>query len=159
MPCIRFCNRLPARPVKAKPLAGRSLFLLLLLAATVIICPADSRAEMISGTVLSLDREEHQVVLEVQRDDGETGEVMIQTDSPLPPCAEPGATMRAWGSYDNDTGQTFVAHDLRGAGRRFGRDPTGVRSRLHKYHRSGGSSSTRTGGSRRPGSRRHRRSR
>jgi len=158
MPCTRFCNRLPIRAVKTKSLAGLDLFCLLVLAATVIFCPADSWSEMISGTVLSLDREEHTVVLEVPTDAGGTGEVIIRTDAPLPPCAEPGATMRAWGSYD-DTKESFVAHDLRGPGRHLGRDPTGVRSRLHKYHRSGGSSSTRRGGSRRSGSRRHRRSR
>ena len=158
MPCIKYCNRLPVRAIKTKCRAGLDLFFLLVLAATVSICPADSRSEMISGTVLSLDREEHKVVLAVPTDAGGTGEVIIRTDAPLPPCAEPGATMRAWGSYD-DTKESFVAHDLRGPGRRLGRDPTGVRSRLHKYHRSGGSSSTRRGGSRRSGSRRHRRSR
>ena len=115
------------------------------------------RAEMISGTVLSLDREERQVVLEVNTEDGGTSEVLIQTEAPLPPCADLGKTMRAWGSYEDDTEQTFVAHDLRGPGRRFKNDPTGVRSRLHKYHRGGSGASRRPRGSHRATGRRSRR--
>jgi len=61
---------------------------------------------MISGTVLSLDLDEQQVILEVNTEDGGTSEVLIQTETPLPACAEPGETMRAWGSYEDDTGQT-----------------------------------------------------
>jgi hypothetical protein len=138
-------------PGRYRPLRLGFVVFLCLFAATC-------HAEMIAGTVLSLDREEHQVMLEVATEDGGTSEVLIQTDGPLPACAEPGETMRAWGSYEDDTEQTFIANELRGPGRRFQNDPTGVRSRLHKYHRGGGSASTRPRSSRHPTIRRSRRS-
>jgi len=157
MPCIKFCNSQPALPCNGNILA--TLLVPLLAAVALLVChPATGWSEMISGKVLALDKEEHLIMLEVQNADGESSEVVIQTDAPLPPCAVPGETMRAWGSYEDDTGQTFIAHDLRGPGRRFTTDPTGVRSRLHKYHRSGGSTSSRVGRSRHSATRRPRRS-
>ena len=154
MSCTRYFNRRATRLCSAKILAMR-LFPLLVVVANLVCHPAIGRAEMISGMVLSLDQDENQVVLAVETEDGQNQEVTVLSDAPLPPCAEPGKTMRAWGSFNDE--QIFVAHDLRGPGRHFGKDPTGVRSRLRRYHSSNGSAARRSSAGRRPGTRHHRR--
>ena len=98
-----------------------SLFLILLL-----LCPPIAGAEMISGTVLQVERDRGDIVLKTARD----REIQVHTTSPLPRRVQAGREIRAWGEFTAD--DQFQATDIRGPGRHHGLDPTGVRLRLHK---------------------------
>ncbi len=99
-------------------------FLLLLL----ILFPAVAEAEMVAGTVLSVNRAQGTIVFRTDTQQ----ELLIQTDiSPLPGRVTAGKRIRIWGSYKPGSNY-FTATDIRGPGKNIHRDPTGVRARISK---------------------------
>ncbi len=89
-------------------------------------------AEPLTGTVVAVDREKSEVILDVSPQQGKPQQVLITTDESLPACALPGTTMRAWGSFVGEDKTTFSATNLRGVRRH--RDKTGVLARLSQHH-------------------------
>ena len=102
-------------------LAGK-IFLLLLL----ISVPVAAGAEMLTGTVIAVNREQNSFILDPA---GEGTLRVKKINSPLPARMKPGRQIRIWGSYD-PTGTLFRATDIRGAGKRRHHDQTGVRARI-----------------------------
>jgi hypothetical protein len=117
-----------------------NLFLLLLLLLPGLLTVGNARAEMISGTVRSVDPAAGSFILATP----EGREILVRVSTPLPRRIESGRQVRVWGDYTD--GSTFSATDLRGMGRHHGQDPTGVRARLHKGRQcrygAGGSADT-----------------
>ncbi len=103
----------------------------------IIFAPVLAWAEMITGTVVAIDREQNSFVLRL---DGEHTVQIKKLHSPLPGRMKPGRQIRIWGSY-NPAGTIFEATDIRGAGSNRHHDQTGVRARIGngKYcHRNQG---------------------
>jgi len=113
-------------------------FLLLLL--VIISAPVPAGAEMMAGTVVSVDREQGTFVL---RTEGQQ-EVQVHTGiSQLPWRMIAGKKIRIWGKYGPDD-KNFTATDIRGSGNKRHHDPTGVRARIGngKYCRKSSNSDT-----------------
>lgn len=113
-------------------------FLLQLL--ILILAPAIAGAEMVSGTVLSVDREQGVIIL---RTDSQQA-LRVHTDiSPLPRRMIAGKRIRIWGAYEPGINR-FTATDIRGPGKSPHHDPTGVRARIGngKYCRKSPNSNT-----------------
>ena len=103
---------------------NNSFFLLLL----ALLGPAVCRAEMISGTVFSMDRQQNTFVLITENKE----KILVNREAAgLPFHMRVGKRIRVWGTYSVDTTQ-FLATDIRGPGRHHGQDPTGARARLGK---------------------------
>ena len=101
-------------------------FLLQLL--ILILTPAFAGAEMMAGTVLSVDREQGVFVL---RTDSQQ-DLRVHTDiSPLPRRMVKGKRIRIWGAYEPGSNR-FTATDIRGPGKNLHHDQTGVRARITK---------------------------
>ena len=98
------------------------IFLLL----CIIFAPVLAWAEMITGTVVAIDREQNSFVLHL--DNKHTVQIK-KLHSPLPGRMKPGRQIRIWGSY-NPAGTIFEATDIRGAGNNRHHDQTGVRARF-----------------------------
>jgi len=99
---------------------------LLILFLFLISAPVPAGAEMMAGTVLTVDREQGTFVLRTDT----RQEVEVHTDiSPLPGRMMSGKRVRIWGVYDPDS-QSFTATDIRGPGKNRQHDPTGVRARI-----------------------------
>jgi len=103
-----------------------------LMAAVLLSVPSPGWSEMLTGTVVSVDQKNREVVLDIGEDQDSRRKVVIQAPDDLPACALVGAQMRAWGSFAAGEATKFSATDLRGPGRRT--DATGVLSRLHNRH-------------------------
>ena len=111
----------------------------LLLPVLLLLFPWTAGAEMISGTVLRVDRDRAKIDLLLAGD----REITIHSAAPLPRRLRAGRTIRAWGEYSTD--KVFQATDIRGPGRHHGHDPTGVRQRLHRGWNCAGSAPAATG--------------
>ncbi len=98
------------------------IFLLLCLIST----PVHAWAEMITGTVVAIDREQNSFILRIE---GERTLQVRKMHSPLPRRMKPGRHIRIWGSY-NSSGTAFRATDIRGVGKNRHHDQTGVRARI-----------------------------
>ncbi len=111
-------------------LTGIRIFFLTAAVLSAVAFPAWS--EMLTGTVVSVDQKNREVVLDIGEDQNSRRKVVIQAADELPACALVGAQMRVWGSFAAGETTKFSATDLRGPGRRT--DATGVLSRLHNRH-------------------------
>jgi len=92
----------------------------------LILAHTSAEAEMVTGTVLSVDREQSVFILSLAREQN----IAVYTDIfPLPGRVATGRTVRIWGTYDSDS-NNFIATDIRGPGRNLRHDPTGARARI-----------------------------
>lgn len=102
-------------------------------AAGFLFTPIPGSAEILLGTVVSVDREQQQIVLQVEAENDRQREITVQATGALPACTVAGTTMRVWGAFESEKKIFFTATDFRGPGGWSGHDPTGVHSRLHRY--------------------------
>lgn len=116
----------------------------------IISVPAHAWAEMITGTVGGIDRDQKSFILLM---DGERTLRVKRMHHPLPGRMKPGKQIRIWGRYDPAT-NVFRATDIRGVGGRHHRDQTGVRDRIGngKYCRRNQDESGKPRKGRHPGS-------
>jgi hypothetical protein len=99
-------------------------FLLLLL--FIISITASAHAEMITGTVVTVEREKGIFYLRTDRQQ----EIQVRTRLfQLPKRLIPGRQVRVWGDFSRDN-TVFAATDIRGAGKNRHHDQTGVRARI-----------------------------
>lgn len=121
-------------------LPGDKSVIILLLAGLLLSSPAT--AEMLVGTVLSIEKQEFTVRIRPgvtttkAYDELRVVPVLKSTrehspKSSLPPCVRVGKTVRLYGQF-NDRMDVFLAKEIRGmgGGRKHRHDPTGVRGRL-----------------------------
>lgn len=114
--------------------------------------PGVAVAEMLIGTVQTVDEENRLLILQLYRSDrksdgndaaGEPVVVRLVDDFSerrgigrvFPGCVAPGNRIRVWGSFTEQEGEgmlrkTFLTTDIRGTGHCCLGDPTGVRSRI-----------------------------
>ncbi len=130
----------------------RTYFIFIMIFFNIAVKPVGA-ADMLLGTVASVDRETGEIVLQLDELPDKTAypaqsktiTVKISPDH-IPECVAIGKTVRVWGEYINGGGPVFQAEHIRGGG--FGRgmnaDPTGVRSRLGRGR--GGHNGGRGGG-------------
>ncbi len=97
-------------------------FLLLIL--FIISAAAPAAAEMITGTVVSVDREQKVFLLRTDT----RQEIEVQANR-LPKRLISGRQIRVWGDY-TVAHKKFTATDIRGAGKNRHHDQTGVRARI-----------------------------
>ncbi len=124
-----------------------------IIAAFLLLIPIRSSAESLMGTVLSVDREKGQIVLQVETENDQQREITLQAAGALPACVLVGSQVRAWGNFAPGEKGKFSATDLRGPGRHP--DATGVLARLHSKHPRSSRHITRTNRHRSPRRRRH----
>lgn len=90
------------------------------------------QAEMVKGTIVSLQQKENMVTMHLKRDDIYAQSLTVQAAVPLPLCAQKGNVVRIWGTFSANQ-KLFIASDVRGPGPRYTTDTTGARSRLHHF--------------------------
>ena len=91
-----------------------------------ILTPSLACAEMVAGTVLSVDRDRSVFVLGIT----EQHNIEVHTAiHPLPGRVASGKKVRIWGTYNTEN-NSFTATDIRGPGRYLRHDPTGARARI-----------------------------
>ncbi len=121
----------------------------------LIFCFCTSKAEAmqaLSGEVISLDSEKGEMVVRLKKKswkfyqnrylDGRFFpsrkiKVFFPPDR-LPSRIKKGRSVRIWGEFDIRRPGIFNARHIRGPRMRLGHDPTGVRSRLGRFHRMPG---------------------
>ncbi len=103
--------------------------------------------EVISGKVVSLDSENGEMVIEIAAKTAKSSNENESSEKPskvkilfkpekLPPCVKIDIEIRVWGDFKTDTEPgSFEARHIK---RAWGKDPTGVRSRIGKCRKKCG---------------------
>ncbi|OQX20361.1 MAG: hypothetical protein BWK80_35815 [Desulfobacteraceae bacterium IS3] len=117
----------------------RAYFIFILIIFFNIAVKPAGAADVLLGTVASVDRESGEIVLKLEELPDKTTSpaeaqkitVKISPDR-MPEYIVIGKTLRVWGEYINGGSLIFQAENIRGCcfGRGMNADPTGVRSRL-----------------------------
>lgn len=117
------------------------IFLTIALAGLLLGASATQAMDALLGEVVSIDRKSRQMVVAVYERGAsaqnaaapDAGPVRVSYDGHhLPDFVRPGVRVRLWGEYTKTDPSVFKIRAVRSGARGFGRDPTGVRSRLKK---------------------------
>ncbi len=119
----------PGEPAP-RPAPGLRLSVAALLVGMIFLIPTRGQAEMLTGTILSIDSNGRQVTLRLDNEPVPRT-LLVMVTGPLPACARPGNIIRVWGTFAPGA-KYFSATGIRGPGHGARNDPTGVRFRLER---------------------------